>query len=75
MSEIKEGSKVTCAFCKKDVEVQFVAEYEGINAYTLTCFHRNALCPTCGEMAKDVSDTIKEVHKYCVTCDPEPVDE
>ena len=74
MSEIKEGSMVKCAFCKKDVAVKFTAEYDGITAYTLNCFHRNALCPTCGEMAKDVSETIKEVQKYCVTCDP-PVED
>lgn len=70
MSEIKEGSIVTCAFCKKEVEVQFIGEYDGMKAYNLKCFHRNALCDNCGQMARDVSDTIKEVHKHCVNCDP-----
>lgn len=70
MTDIKEGSIVKCAFCKKDVAVQFVSDYNGITAYNLACFHRNALCPTCNQMAKDVSDTIKEVKKYCVNCDP-----
>lgn len=70
MTDIKEGSVVKCAFCKKESAVQFVIEYNGISAYNLKCFHRNALCPACGQMAKDVSDTITEVKKYCVTCDP-----
>lgn len=75
MSEIKEGSKVTCAFCKKDVEVQFMAEYDGVTAYNLTCFHRNALCESCGKMAKDLSDEIKAVKKHCIECDGAEPDE
>ena len=70
MSDIKEGSVVKCAFCKKDGAVQFVSFYGGITAYSLACFHRNTLCPTCGQLAKDVSDSITEVHKHCTTCDP-----
>ncbi len=70
MTEIKEGSMVKCAYCKKDVAVQFVSEYGGTTAYNLTCFHRNTICPTCNEMAKDVSDKISEVQKLCITCDP-----
>ena len=70
MAEIKEGSIVKCAFCKKDVAVNFVNEYNGVNAYNLACFHRNALCPTCNQMAKDVSEKISEVHKHCANCDP-----
>lgn len=75
MSEIKEGSIVKCAFCKKDVAVQFVNEYGGVTAYNLVCFHRNALCPTCGQMARDVSDKIAEVQKHCATCDPPEADD
>ncbi len=74
MSEIKEGSMVKCAFCKKEAAVQFVSEYSGITAYTLACFHRNTFCPTCGQIAKDISDLISEVQKHCVTCDP-PLDD
>ena len=70
MSDIKEGSVVKCAFCKKDVAVQFVSEYNGITAYSLVCFHRNTLCPTCGQLARDVSESITEVQKHCATCDP-----
>ena len=70
MTDIKEGSIVKCAYCKKDVAVQFVNQYDGINAYNLVCFHRNAFCPTCNQMAKDVSDTITKVEKLCATCDP-----
>jgi peroxiredoxin len=75
MTDIKEGSIVKCAFCKKDVAVQFVSEYSGVNAYNLVCFHRNALCPTCGQMARDVSDKITEVQKHCATCDPAEEDD
>ena len=70
LSDIKEGSKVTCAYCKKEVAVQFVTDYNGTTAYNLTCFHRNAMCPTCHQLAKDVSDKISEVRKHCATCDP-----
>ncbi len=70
MTEIKEGSIVKCAFCKKDVAVQFINEYNGVSGYNLACFHRNALCPTCNQMAKDTSDKISEVRKHCATCDP-----
>lgn len=69
MSEIKEGSIVKCAFCRKEVAVQFMGEHEGLTAYNLTCFHRNALCPTCGQMARDISETIREVVKHCDNCD------
>lgn len=74
MTDIKEGSMVKCAFCKKELAVQLVTEYNGTNAYTLACFHRNALCPACGQMAKDVSETISEVQKHCAACDP-PLDD
>ncbi len=70
ISDIKEGSIVKCAFCKKETAVQFVSDYNGTTAYNLECFHRNAICPTCNEMAKDVSDKISEIQKHCVNCDP-----
>lgn len=75
MSDIKEGSTVKCAFCKKESAVQFITDYDGVNAYTLVCFHRNALCPTCGQMAKDISETISKVEKHCAACDPPLEDE
>ena len=70
MIDIKEGSMVKCAFCQKESAVQFTADYNGTMAYSLGCFHRNAVCPTCGQMAKDISETISEVQKHCVNCDP-----
>jgi hypothetical protein len=70
MSVIKDGSIVNCAFCKKDVAVQYMAEYEGIRVYNLACFHRNTFCTNCNQMAKDVSETISKVEKHCVNCDP-----
>jgi hypothetical protein len=74
MSDVKEGSAVKCAFCHKEVKVQHIVEHAGETAYSLSCFHRNTLCPTCDHMAKDVSETIKEVHRHCEFCDG-PLDE
>ncbi len=67
--EIKEDSTVKCAFCKKDVKVTSIIEHEGETAYNLACFHRNTFCPTCNQMAKDDSDTIREVVRLCETCE------
>jgi hypothetical protein len=69
MTNIEEGSVVKCAFCRKDVKVDSVVEYEGETAYNLSCFHRNTYCPTCNQMAKDDSERIKEIVRLCETCD------
>jgi len=69
MNDIKEGSIVKCAYCRKDVKVDFKIEHEGETAYNLSCYHRNTFCPTCNQMAKDDSETIKQVVRYCETCD------
>jgi hypothetical protein len=69
MTDIKEGSIVKCAYCRKDVKVNFVIEHDGEPAYSLSCFHRNTYCPTCHQMAKDDSETIREVVRFCETCD------
>lgn len=74
MTNITEGSIVRCSFCRREVAVQFVSEYAGMTAYNLACFHRNTICETCGQICKDVSETIAEVKKHCVTCDP-PLDD
>ncbi len=70
MDEIKEGTIVKFAFCRKEVAVQYLAEYNGTSVYNLACFHRNTLCGKCGQMAKDVSDVISKVEKHCADCDP-----
>ncbi len=72
MSDIKENSIVKCAFCRKDVKVTSIIEHEGETAYNLACFHRNTFCPTCNQMAKDASETIREVVRFCETCDAVP---
>lgn len=74
MNEIKEGSVVKCAFCNKETAVQFVSDYNGVTAYNLACFHRNTVCPTCGGIARDISETISEIQKHCAACDP-PLDD
>lgn len=74
MTDIKEGSIVKCAFCRKETAVQIISEYNGISAYTLGCFHRNTICPSCGQLAKDISETISAVEKHCAACDP-PLDD
>ena len=70
MADLKEGSIVQCAFCKKEVAVKYTAEYEGTEVYNLACFHRNAFCSNCGKLAKDISETISQVVKHCADCDP-----
>jgi hypothetical protein len=40
-------------------------------AYDLVCYHRNAICPICGALVGDGSDSIQEVHPKCRTCNPE----
>lgn len=67
--DVKEGSIVKCAFCRKEVKVDHVIEHDGETAYSLSCFHRNTLCPTCHQMAKDVSEKTREVQRHCVECD------
>lgn len=75
INDLKEGSTVKCAFCKKETTIQFISDYQGTTGYNLACFHRNAMCPTCHQLAKDVSDKISEVQKHCVNCDPVIEDE
>lgn len=69
MSSLEVGSKVTCGICGKDTEVTLISERHGIPAYDLKCWHRNAICPTCGELARDKSETVQEVHPHCEKCD------
>ena len=71
METITEGSSVTCGMCGKQTTVNFVSDRQGTLAYDLHCFHRNAICPSCGKLAGDGSDTIHEVHPICRTCNPE----
>lgn len=71
MSEIVEGSSATCGICFKETTVQFVTDREGGKAYDLGCMHRNAVCPTCGKLAKDDSDSVLSIKPSCRTCNPE----
>lgn len=71
MSTHDVGSNVKCGICGKDTTVQFVTDREGGKAYDLNCMHRNAVCPTCGALAKDDSESILEVKPLCRTCSPE----
>jgi hypothetical protein len=69
MSEIKDGSAVTCGICRKETNVRFVTEREGAKSYDLVCWHRNAVCPNCGDLVRDKSEVIQEVHPHCDKCD------
>lgn len=71
MSEITEGAAVTCGMCGKSTTVQFVTDRQGTQAYDLMCYHRNAVCPSCGKLVKDASEDIREVVPACRDCSPE----
>ncbi len=69
MSTLEVGTKVKCGICGKDTEVTLVSERLGTPAYDLKCWHRNAVCPSCGELVRDKSETVQEVHPHCEKCD------
>lgn len=69
MANLEIGSAVVCGICKKDTTVTQISEREGTTAYDLKCWHRNAICPKCGEMARDASDTVQQVVPHCEKCD------
>ena len=71
MDSITTGSSVTCGICNKETKVRFVSEREGVSAYDLECFHRNAHCDTCGKLVRDASESIHEVVAACRDCSPE----
>jgi len=71
MSTIVEGSAVTCGMCGKETEVHFVTDRAGTPAYDLKCYHRNAICPSCGKLVKDASEDVREVVPACRDCNPE----
>jgi hypothetical protein len=48
-----------------------VTDRDGGRAYDLGCMHRKAVCPTCGKLAKDDSDSILSIKPSCRTCNPE----
>lgn len=74
MKELEIGTEVTCDICKKETTVSFISEREGTKAYDLKCWHRNAFCPKCGDLVRDASETVQEVHPHCTKCDG-PLDE
>lgn len=75
MSNFEVGSSVNCGICGKETKVQFVTDREGGQAFDLDCMHRNALCPACGVLVRDDSDTIQKVEPLCRTCNPEAFDD
>ncbi len=68
---MNEGSAVTCGLCGKETTVLFITERTGGKSYDLKCFHRNAICPSCGELARDTSETLDVVQPLCGVCQPE----
>jgi hypothetical protein len=71
MDQITTGTAVTCGYCGKKTIVSFVTDRQGTEAYDLACLHRNAVCPTCGTLVRDSSDSIYEVQPACRDCNPE----
>lgn len=64
-----EGSAVTCGYCGKETSVNFIMERENGASYDLKCFHRNGVCPTCGALARDISEELEKVQPLCGVCD------
>lgn len=71
MNSIVVGSTVRCGYCRKETKVSFITDRQGVQAYDLDCFHRNAYCEACGKLVKDASESILEVVPACQTCNPE----
>ena len=71
METIAAGSAVKCGYCGKETTVSFVTDRQGTNAYDLACLHRNAVCPTCGNLVRDDSDSIYNVQPACRDCNPQ----
>lgn len=69
MGELEVGSDVTCGICGKETTVTLISERLGTKAYDLKCWHRNAICPKCGDLVRDASEVVQEVHPHCVNCD------
>jgi hypothetical protein len=71
---MKEGSAVICGMCGKETTVLFVTDRQGTAAYDLKCYHRNAVCPSCGKLVKDASEDVREVIPACRDCSPDMFD-
>ena len=69
MGELEVGSDVTCGICGKETTVTLISERLGTKAYDLKCWHRNAICPKCGDLVRDASEVVQEVHPHCANCD------
>lgn len=69
MLTLKEGDSATCGICGKETTVTIVTERNGIQAFDLKCWHRNAECPSCGKLVRDASEVVQEVVPHCDDCD------
>jgi hypothetical protein len=69
MKTLEAGDAVKCGICGKDTTVSMVTERQGVNAYDLKCWHRNAFCQSCGDLVRDSSEMVQEVHPHCEKCD------
>lgn len=69
MGELQAGDTVTCGICRKETTVSLVSERIGVKAYDLKCWHRNAICPKCGDLVRDASEVVQEVVPHCEKCD------
>ncbi len=69
MKTLEVGAAVRCGICRKETSVSLVSERQGVQAYDLKCWHRNVFCPNCGDLVRDASETVQEVHPHCEKCD------
>lgn len=73
--QFNAGDQVKCGICGRDTNVLFVTERIGGNSFDLACRHRNAICPSCGDLVRDDSDVLETVLPLCRRCNPEAFDD
>jgi hypothetical protein len=68
------GQLIKCAECGQERPILFtllevsVGGGKRVRTYYTECGHCNIVCPRCGGLAKNVSDTAHEVQAFCDAC-------
>jgi hypothetical protein len=74
------GQVIKCADCGQESPIEFTLQEPNaaggnITTYYPGCEHCNALCQACGSLARNVSDTAREVHVFCDPCVTKEMDD